>query len=105
MRHTLTAAAAIFVLASAVLTLTACGRPDTVHTAFTIEGMHCDECSTAITASLEKTDGVIEASADYQQGTADVVYHARKVKVETLKAEIEKLGYTVTGMTTEAVVG
>jgi len=34
---------------------------------------------------------------------AEAVYHPRKVGVEELKAEIEKLGYTVTGMETEAV--
>ncbi len=105
MRRTLTAAAAIVVLVGAVLTLVACGGPDTVRTVFTIEGMHCDACSSAITATLEKTEGVVEASADFREGRAEAVYHSRKVAPETLKAEIEKLGYTVIGMTTEAVEG
>jgi copper chaperone CopZ len=105
MRHTVTVATASAVLVSAVMILFACGGPDTVRTVFAIEGMHCDACSAAITAALEKTDGVVEASADYERGRAEAVYHSREVAPETLKAEIEKLGYTVIGMTTEAVNG
>jgi copper chaperone CopZ len=81
------------------------GRPDTVRTVFTVEGMHCDSCSSTITATLERIDGVTEASADHEKGLATAVYHPRKVKVEDLKEAIEKLGYTVTGMTTETVEG
>jgi copper chaperone CopZ len=103
MRNKLTAAAAAVTVAAALLAAVACGGPDTVRTVFTIEGMHCDACSSAITAALEKTPGVVEASADYERGTAVAVYHSREAEAETLKAEIEKLGYTVTGMTTEAV--
>ncbi len=105
MRPTLTATVAAAVLAGAVLNLVACAGQDTVRTTFTIEGMHCDACSSAITSTLEKSDAVIEVSADHLKGKAEVVYHSRKVEVETLEAEIEKLGYTVTGMTTEAVDG
>lgn len=103
MRNGFFAAVAHVVLLGAVLTMVACSRPDTVRTVFTIDGMHCDACSSAITTSLEKTDGVIEASADHEQGTAEVVYHSRVVEVETLEDEIENLGYTVTGTTTSPV--
>lgn len=103
MRRALTLATAMIAIAGSALALVACNRPDTVRTVFTVEGMHCESCSSAITSSLEKTDGVIEASADHTKGTAEAVYHARTVAAETLKAEIEDLGYTVTGMTTEAV--
>ena len=103
MRDALTAVLAMIAIAGSVLALVACNRPDTVRTVFTVEGMHCESCSSAITTALEKSDGVIEASADYEKGKAEAVYHARKVAVETLKAEIEDLGYTVTGMSTEAV--
>jgi copper chaperone CopZ len=65
--------------------------------------MHCGGCSSTITATLEKVDGVIEASADHEKGLAEAVYRPRKVEGDELKAEIEKLAYTVTGMETEAV--
>jgi len=83
--------------------LTADSRPDTVRTTFQVAGMHCGGCSSAIIATLEKMSGVVEASADHEKGVAEAVYHPRKVGLEELKAEIEKLGYTVTGMETEAV--
>jgi copper chaperone CopZ len=95
------------VLALAALTapLAADGRPDTVRTTFQVKGMHCGGCSSTITATLEKVDGVIEASADHERGVAEAVYRPRKVEVDELKAEIEKLGYTVSGMETEIVEG
>jgi len=89
----------------AVVSLAACSDPKPVRSVFTVEGMHCESCSSAITTSLEKTDGVIEASADHEEGTAEVVYDPRKVEVETLETEIEALGYTVVGVSTEVVEG
>jgi len=46
---------------------------------------------------------VNEAKADHEKGTAEATYRPRKVEADKLKAEIEKLGYTVTGMETESV--
>ena len=83
--------------------LVADSPPDTVRTTFQVTGMHCDGCSSAITATLEKMNGVIEVSADHEKGVAEAVYRPRKVEVEELKTEIEKLGYTVSGMETETV--
>jgi len=40
---------------------------------------------------------------DHEKGTAEATYRPRKVEADKLKAEIEKLGYTVTGMETESV--
>jgi len=95
------------VLALAVLAvpIAADSPPDTVRTTFQVEGMHCGGCSSAIIATLEKVDGVIDISSDHEKGVAEVVYRPRKVEADELKAEIEKLGYTVTGMETEAVEG
>ena len=95
----------VFVLPALVAPLAADSPPDTVRTTFQVEGMHCGGCSSAIIATLEKADGVIEVSSDHEKGVAEVIYRPRKVEVDELKAEIEKLGYTVTGMETEAVEG
>jgi copper chaperone CopZ len=96
----------ILIAAGLVVGLVACNQdPGKVRTIFTIEGMHCDACSTSIVTTLEKVEGVDAASADYETGIAEVIYRLRKVDVETLKAEIEKLGYTVVGMETETVDG
>jgi len=101
MRLAVTTALAVFVLLSGVLASVGCSHPDTARTVFTVEGMHCDACSSAITTALEKNDGVVEAAADHENGTAEVIYHSRQVEVQTLETEIEDLGYTVTGAQTE----
>ena len=94
----------VFLVAlSVAVTVVADSRGELVRTVFSVKGMHCDNCSSTITATLKRVDGVVEASADHQEGRAEAVYHPRKVDGEKLKAEIEKLGYTVTGMETEAV--
>jgi len=97
---------AILVVAALFVGLVGCGRDSgRVRTIFTVEGMHCDACSTSIVTTLEKVKGVEEAAADHQMGTAEATYRSRDVAVDTLKTEIEKLGYTVIGMETETVDG
>jgi copper chaperone CopZ len=94
------------VLFAAVLLvgLAACNqKADQARIFFTVEGMHCDACSTSIVAALERVNGVSEASADDEKGTAQATYRPRTVEANTLKIEIEKLGYTVLGVETEKV--
>lgn len=86
--------------------LASCGqKADQSRTVFTVEGMHCDACSTSIVATLEKVEGLDGASADHETGVAEAIYRPGKVDVDALKAEIEKLGYTVTATETETVEG
>jgi copper chaperone CopZ len=103
MKAVVKSAAIIMLIAALAPPASAGGRPDTVKTTFQVEGMHCDGCSSAITATLKGLDGVVEASADHENGVAVAVYHPRKVEIEDLKTKIEKLGYTVTAMETEEV--
>ena len=94
----------ILVMAGLFVGLAACDRqPDQARTIFTVTGMHCDACSTSIVTTLESVEGVNEAAADHAMGTAEAIYQPRSVDVDTLKTEIEMLGYTVIGMETEAV--
>ena len=102
MRRMFFVIAALMLVLGLALPLAAGGRPEVVRTVFQVDGMHCGGCSSTITATLERMDGVIEASADHEKGVAEASYHPRKVEVEELKAEIEKLGYTVTSIETEA---
>lgn len=76
---------------------------DRARTVFTVIGMHCDSCSTSIVNALEKVEGVEGAVADHEMGVAEAIYRPRAVEIDTLKAEIEKLGFTVIGMETEAI--
>jgi copper chaperone CopZ len=65
--------------------------------------MHCDSCNAAIAGTLQGMAGVVEASADYTKGEAVAVYRPKQVSAGTLEDAIEKLGYTVTAMTTAPV--
>jgi copper chaperone CopZ len=81
----------------------AAGDSDTVRTTLQVTGMHCDGCSATIIGTLERIKGVESATADHEKGVAEAVHRTKKVSPEKLKAAIEKLGYTVTDMRTEAV--
>jgi copper chaperone CopZ len=85
------------------LVVSGCGGPDIERTTFTVEGMHCEACSSAIVGSMEKIDGVVLATADHESGQAVVSYRAGSVEVEQLEGEIEELGYTVTAAATETI--
>lgn len=80
-----------------------CSRSSTVQATFTVEGMHCESCSSAITEALEKVEGVNGASADHAKGSAEASFQSPGVSPEQLTAEIEGLGYTVTAVETAPV--
>lgn len=95
-------------LVLAVVTAAACSppqakSPELERTVFTVTGMHCDSCNAAIAGTLQGMAGVVQASADYTKGQATAVYRPKQVSAGTLEAAIEKLGYTVTAMTTTPV--
>ena len=87
----------------AALFASACGRSEVNRTVFAVEGMHCDACSSAITASVEKIEGVVEVSADHEMGVADVTYDSQLLEAEALRTEIESLGFSVVVMETQEV--
>jgi len=98
------------VLIAVVLIITAgmisgCNRSTTVDASFTVEGMHCESCSSAITDALTKLDGVESASADHATGSAKARFQSPGVSPDELTAEIEGLGYTVTAVETTPLEG
>ncbi len=80
-----------------------CSRSTPVQASFTVEGMHCESCSSAITEALEKMDGVESASADHESGSARATLRSSAVDADQLASEIESLGYTVTAVKTAPV--
>lgn len=95
--------AVVLIIAAGVVS--GCNRSTTVDVSFTVEGMHCESCSSAITEALEKTDGVESASADHVSGSANARFSSPGVSPDELAAEIEGLGYTVTTVKTRPVEG
>lgn len=103
--RTSTTVATVVILAGLLIGV-GCGREPVVErTVFSVEGMTCDSCSSGIIATLEKVEGVVRVSADHETGVAEAVYHQSEVEIDELEAEIEKLGFTVVGVTTEIVEG
>ena len=93
--------AVVLIIASGLIL--GCNRSTTVDASFTVEGMHCESCSSAITDALTKLDGVESASADHVSGSATARFRSPDVSTDELKAEIEGLGYTVTAVKTTPV--
>ncbi len=89
---------------STVLTALGCGGSTTlVEASFSIAGMTCESCSSAITETLSKLEGVERASADHIIGSAHAVFRSPEVTADQLIGEIEALGYTVTATETATV--
>lgn len=95
----------VVVLTVCVGALAGCGASEPAQVVFTVEGMTCESCSTAITETLSKVEGVERASADHVAGSAEAVFVGSEVTVEQLSAEIEGLGYTVTATEVTPVQG
>lgn len=59
-----------------------------------IEGMMCPHCEATVKKTLEELDGVTQAVASHEKGTA-IVTLEKDVPFETLKKAVEDKGYTV----------
>lgn len=59
-----------------------------------IEGMMCPHCEATVKKTLEELDGVTQAVASHEKGTA-VVTLEKDVSFETMKKAVEDKGYTV----------
>lgn len=60
---------------------------------FTIEGMTCEVgCAKTIESKLTGTDGVSEATVDFETKTATVKFDKTKQSVESLTKTVEKVG-------------
>lgn len=65
---------------------------------FSIEGMHCGSCAAGIQMVLVNTEGVLNASADYNKKYGEVEFDEEKVKWADLLKAIEDLGYKAVPM-------
>ena len=57
--------------------------------------MACDGCSSSVSKALKSVDGVTEASADHEKGTASAKYHKRAVSRDDLTQAVNDAGYAV----------
>ena len=63
---------------------------------FLIDGMHCGACAAGIQMLLLNTEGVINASVDYENKRGGVEFDETKLKIEDIVKSIESLGYKAT---------
>lgn len=66
------------------------------HAEFRIEGMTCEGCTAHVNNEVGKLDGIIEASASYENGTATVKFDTSKTSIGEIAKVIDSTGYTVT---------
>ena len=58
-----------------------------------IENMTCNMCPITVRKSLQKVDGVVSASADFDSKTATVKFDSQKTNVDALIAATTNAGY------------
>ena len=60
----------------------------------TITGMSCGHCTAAVTKALSAIDGVTNVRVDLEKKEANYT-EIKPVSLETIKAEITKIGFEV----------
>jgi len=58
-----------------------------------VKGMTCEGCEAHVSGALLEVDGVIEAEASYEQGTATVAYDPSRTDLQQFFAAIDSTGY------------
>lgn len=89
----------LFIIFAAILLFSACGsqsEPEKREVVFTVGGMYCESCVSAVTNEMNRIDGVSDVNVTLTDST--VVFSAPDNKMpdqERIKRSIEALGYTV----------
>jgi len=63
---------------------------------FAIDKMTCKMCHITVRKAMEKVDGVIKATVDYDAKTATVVFDANKASIEAIALASTNIGYPAT---------
>lgn len=67
---------------------------------FSISGMECPNCAMILERIEDKVKGVTRAEASYHKMQMLVEYNDAEVTEDKIKAEVQRLGYEVTGTKT-----
>jgi len=63
-----------------------------------IDGMECPNCAMILESMEDKLKGVKKAEASYRKAQLIVEYNEAELSIDTIKAEVKRLGYEVTGV-------
>jgi len=70
----------------------ACCSDGTKNIVLKVEGMTCASCNVAVRIALKKLPGVVEATANYKLGRAEVEYMPEEVTPKQMIEAINKIG-------------
>lgn len=65
-----------------------------ITTDYTVEGMTCGHCAQAVTAEIQKLDGVADVRVTVESGTVQVD-SAADLSVDAVAAAVDEAGYTL----------
>lgn len=68
---------------------------------FSVTGMSCASCTAHIDGTLSKVSGVAKSLTSFEKAETRVTYDPKKISVDSLKSQINRTGYKVTGIKTQ----
>ena len=69
-------------------------NPEGLETAeMKISGMHCNNCAEKIETTLSNLEGIQNASVNFENSVAEIVYDPLAVNMETISTTITDLGF------------
>lgn len=60
-----------------------------------IEGMTCSSCENHITHSVNQLDGIINVSASYEKGNAEIEFDKSKMTIDGIEKAVSSTGYKI----------
>jgi copper chaperone CopZ len=69
---------------------------ENARTTFTITGMTCGGCASAVKIQLKRTEGVVSYDVSYERGEANVTYEPAKISPQKIAESISKTGFRAT---------
>lgn len=70
--------------------------PEMSEKVFSIEKMTCKMCHITVRKAMEKVEGVVKATVDYDKKTATVLFDPKKANVEAIALASTNIGYPAT---------
>ncbi|MCW8834454.1 MAG: cation transporter [Colwellia sp.] len=83
-------------LATVSKTASNIASPQMSEKVFSIEKMTCKMCNITIRKAMEKVDGVVKATVDYNTKTATVLFDPKKANVDAIALASTNIGYPAT---------
>ena len=69
-----------------------------VEVTFMVDGMTCEGCENAVTASVESLDGIAEVKSSHAEKWTKVSYDKTLTSPEDIQTKITEAGYVVEGV-------